>query len=207
MRELASILRFDERGLIPAVVQDANDGRVLMVAYMNREALEKTVETGEAHFWSRSRQQLWRKGATSGNAMHCSAIVADCDGDCLLLRVDPRGPACHTGKVSCFFTPLVGSEPDASWSVVLAELARVIRSRNQERPAGSYTTGLFERGIDRIAKKVGEEAVEAVIAAKNQGGEELVKESADLLYHLLVLWEASGVSLSDVAGELERRRR
>ncbi|HLE20396.1 MAG TPA: bifunctional phosphoribosyl-AMP cyclohydrolase/phosphoribosyl-ATP diphosphatase HisIE [Vicinamibacteria bacterium] len=202
-------LQFDERGLIPAVVQNAATGRVLMVAFMSRESLEKTFQTGEAHFWSRQRNELWRKGATSGNVMKVLEVVADCDADCLLLRVSPAGPACHTGETSCFFTSL-GSDAEGrgetSLSEMIGELTELIHQRNEKRPPGSYTTELFAGGVDRIAKKVGEEAVEVVIAGKNGDAAELCRESADLLYHLLVLWEETGVSPSAVGEELKRRR-
>jgi phosphoribosyl-ATP pyrophosphohydrolase/phosphoribosyl-AMP cyclohydrolase len=203
-------LTFDEKGLIPAVVQHATTGRVLMVAFMSRESLDKTIETGEAHFWSRRRNELWRKGATSGNVMKVVEIFADCDADCLLLRVSPAGPACHTGEPSCFFTTLATAEEHAaetSLSEVLGELSQVIRDRKEKRPEGSYTTKLFAGGIDRIAKKVGEESAEVIIASKNRDPEELCRESADLLYHLLVLWEQIGISPSRVGEELRRRRR
>ncbi len=208
--KLSNDLRFDEHGLIPAVVQKAEDGRILMVAYMNREAFEKTIETCEAHFWSRSRKELWRKGATSGNVMRVLEMKADCDADCLVLKVEPAGPACHTGRESCFFTPIVSDWPEearASLAETLTDLRNVIHRRKQERPEGSYTAKLFEGGLDRITKKVGEEAVEVVIAGKNRDAGELVRESADLLYHLLVLWEEMGVEESLVAAELRRRRR
>ena len=203
-------LTFDEKGLIPAVVQHATTGRVLMVAFMSRESLDKTIETGEAHFWSRRRNELWRKGATSGNVMKVVEIHADCDADCLLLRVSPAGPACHTGEPSCFYTKLATAEEHAaetSLSEVLGELSQVIRDRKEKRPEGSYTTQLFAGGIDRIAKKVGEESAEVIIASKNRDPEELCRESADLLYHLLVLWEQVGISPSRVGEELKRRRR
>jgi phosphoribosyl-ATP pyrophosphohydrolase/phosphoribosyl-AMP cyclohydrolase len=201
-------LSFDEQGLIPAVVQGVADGRVLMVAYMNREAFDKTLETNEAHFWSRSRNALWRKGATSGNVMKVVEIRVDCDADCLLLKVEPAGPACHTGRESCFFTtvgPESSGEAKASLSETLTELRDVIRRRKEERPEGSYTAKLFNGGLDRITKKVGEEAVEVVIAGKNRDAGELVRESADLLYHLLVLWEEMDLDDSSVAAELRRR--
>ncbi len=203
-------LTFDDKGLIPAVVQHATTGRVLMVAFMSRESLDKTFETGEAHFWSRRRNELWRKGATSGNVMKVVEVLADCDADCLLLRVSPAGPACHTGETSCFFTSLASVAEhagEAPLSEILGELSQVIRDRKEKRPEGSYTTKLFAGGIDRIAKKVGEEAAEVIIAGKNQDRDELCRESADLLYHLLVLWEQIGVSPSRVGEELKRRRR
>lgn len=207
MNKLNEEILFDSQGLIPAVVQHVTDRRVLMVAYMNRESLEKTLETGQAHFWSRSRQELWHKGATSGNVMDVIRILADCDRDCLLLEVEPAGPACHTGSTSCFHTPIGPESPEpASLSEILGELMMVIRERKRERPRGSYTTKLFEGGLDRITKKLGEEAVEVVIAGKNQDREELARESADLLYHLLVLWEDSNLAPEAVAAELRRRR-
>ena len=202
-------LTFDERGLIPAVVQHASTSRVLMVALMSRESLDKTIETGQAHFWSRRRNELWRKGATSGNVMKVVDVLADCDGDCLLIRVQPAGPACHTGETSCFFAPLAASasvEEETSLSEILGELSQIIRDRKEKRPEGSYTSKLFAGGIDRIAKKVGEEAAEVIIAGKNRDPDELCRESADLLYHLLVLWEQIGISPSRVGEELKRRR-
>ncbi len=197
-------LRFDERGLIPAVVQDCDSGSVLMVAYMNRESLERTIATGEVHFWSRSRGALWRKGETSGNVLRLRAIVADCDRDCLLVRAEPAGPACHTGERSCFFEGLSGdSAPELGDA--LGRLARVIRERDHSRPEGSYTVELLTKGIPRIAQKVGEESTEVVIAATSRNPSELAEESADLLYHLLVLWQASGIAPTAVAAALERR--
>lgn len=203
-------LRFDEQGLIPSVVQDATSGRVLMVAYMNQESLDKTLETGAVHFWSRSRQELWRKGATSGHGMKVVEVIADCDQDCLLVRVQPEGPACHTGETSCFFTPLLSDAENPGETVFsesIGELVKIIRDRHEKRPEGSYTARLFEGGVDRIAKKVGEEAAEVIIAGKNSDAEELCRESADLLYHLLVLWEQAGLSPAKVGQELKRRRR
>ena len=209
-------LQFDDKGLIPAVVQNATSGRVLMVAFMNQASLDKTLETGAVHFWSRSRNELWRKGATSGHVMHVVDVIADCDHDCLLVRVRPEGPACHTGETSCFFTSLSPDtakpdEPlenvDTVFSETIGELAELIRDRRAKRPEGSYTTRLFDEGVDRIAKKVGEEAAEVIIAAKNNDPDELCRESADLLYHLLVLWEHGGVSPAAVGQELKRRRR
>jgi phosphoribosyl-ATP pyrophosphohydrolase/phosphoribosyl-AMP cyclohydrolase len=198
-------LRFDERGLIPAVVQDSDSGAVLMVAYMNRESLEKTLSTGEVHFWSRSRQAIWRKGETSANVLQLRAIVADCDLDCLLVRAEPAGPACHTGRRSCFFEPLAGEAPSSELGDALGRLSRVVRERDLARPEGSYTAELLTKGIPRIAQKVGEESTEVVIAATSRNVNDLAEESADLLYHLLVLWQASGVAPSAVAGALDRR--
>lgn len=200
-------LRFDEKGLIPVVVQDADGGAVLMVAYMNRESLERTLATGEAHFWSRRRQSLWRKGETSGNLLFVRSIVADCDGDSLLLRVEPAGAACHTGERSCFFERLSGELGQPELGDVLGRLSRTIRERHRDLPEGSYTAELFGKGTRRIAQKVGEEAVEVVIAAL--AGEDskpaLAEESADLLYHLLVLWRDRGVSPEQIAEALRRR--
>lgn len=201
---------FDDKGLIPAVVQHARTGRVLMVAFMSRESLDRTVETGEAHFWSRRRNELWRKGDTSGNVMKVVELFADCDTDCLLLRVLPAGPACHTGEVSCFFTTLATDAEqvaEAPLAEILEELSAVIRDRKENKPEGSYTSKLFAGGVDRIAKKVGEESAEVIIASKNQDVDELCRESADLLYHLLVLWEHAGLAPSRVGDELKRRRR
>lgn len=198
-------LQFDERGLMPAVVQDSDSGFVLMVAYMNRESLERTLLTGEVHFWSRSRGAIWRKGETSGNVLRLRSMVADCDLDCLLVRAEPAGPACHTGERSCFFESLAGETPSAELGDALGRLSRVIRERDLSRPEGSYTAELLTKGIHRIAQKVGEESTEVVIAATSRDASELVEESADLLYHLLVLWRASGVEPHAVAGALERR--
>jgi phosphoribosyl-ATP pyrophosphohydrolase/phosphoribosyl-AMP cyclohydrolase len=205
MNESIASLRFDENGLVPAVVQDADGGSVLMVAYMNRESLEKTLETGDAHFWSRSRKELWRKGETSGNVLKVRGIEVDCDFDCLLVRVDPAGPACHTGARSCFFESVAGVAPEAELGDVLGRLARTIRERFLVRPEGSYTSLLFASGVDRIAQKVGEEATEVVIAAAKESRARLAEESADLLYHLLVLWRAAGVDLEEVALTLKGR--
>ena len=198
-------LRFDENGLIPAVVQDSDSGRVLMVAYANRESLERTLATGDVHFWSRSRRTIWRKGETSGNVLRLRSIAADCDLDCLLVRAEPAGPVCHTGEIGCFFEALTGEAPSSELGEVLGRLARVVRERHQSPPEGSYTAELFTKGIPRIAQKVGEESTEVVIAAASGDARELTEESADLLYHLLVLWKASGIAPGDVASALARR--
>ena len=197
-------LRFDDRGLIPIVVQDVGSGAVLMLAYANREAVERTLETGEAHFWSRSRQALWRKGETSGNTLAVIEVTSDCDGDALLVRARPAGPTCHRGTRSCF-------EPNAA-RLELGWLAAVLESRRGADPETSYTARLLGKGIERVAQKVGEEGVETAIAAVSasiRGGDErrnaLVGEAADLLYHLLVLLEASGVDSSEIGDELIRR--
>jgi len=191
-------IRFDERGLVPVIAQDANTGAVLTLAYANREAVEKTLESGEAHYYSRSRQELWRKGATSGNTQKVVEVRLDCDGDALLYRVEPRGPACHTGEESCFFTTLAGergSEP--GFGVILERLSGTIAQRHRDMPEGSYTAGLLSRGTERVAQKVGEEAVEVVVAALRDG--RIAEETADLLYHLLVLLEERGVGTDEVA--------
>jgi phosphoribosyl-ATP pyrophosphohydrolase/phosphoribosyl-AMP cyclohydrolase len=205
-------IRFDDRGLVPAVVQDATGGEVLMVAWMDEEALRRTRETGQAHFWSRSRGELWHKGATSGNVMHVREVRADCDADTLLLRVDPAGPACHTGRRSCFFRSIEGGDAppgprDAGRDRVLHELFATILERQAQPRPGSYTARLLAAGEDEVLKKVGEEAMEIILAAKGQGDERLVAEVADLLYHLLVLLAARGLSLDDVEAELVGRRR
>ena len=199
-------LQFDERGLIPAVVQDEETGRVLMLAYMNRESLGKTLESGQTHFWSRSRNSLWHKGETSGNFQDVKEIIYDCDSDALLVIVRQQGNACHTGEFSCFFNVLHSAGAiSANLGNVLGGLAAVIRNRKSELPEGSYTAKLFKGGLDRILKKVGEESGEVIIAAKNHSKEELTWEVADLFYHTLVLLEEEGVSPSDIAAELDRR--
>lgn len=202
-------VRFDERGLVPAVVQDALSGEVLMLAYMNRESLERTIATGETHFWSRSRNELWHKGATSGHTQKVTGMSLDCDGDTILVRVLQTGAACHTGAYSCFFgtMPFPGDpRHEQALGEVLGAVARVIHQRNVDRPEGSYTTKLLEGGLDRILKKVGEESGEVIIAAKNHAPVEITWEVADLLYHLLVMMEVEGVSLADIAAKLGERR-
>jgi len=194
-------IRFAERGLIPAIVQDAATREVLTLAYMNRESLARTLETKQTWFWSRSRNELWHKGATSGNTQEVVNLALDCDSDAIIVLVKPAGPACHTGAVSCFDTGA------ASLGAVLNQLYELIQSRERERPSGSYTTYLFEAGLDKILKKVGEESAETIIAAKNENDARLTEESADLLYHLLVLLVARGVSLTDIAQELAQRRK
>jgi phosphoribosyl-ATP pyrophosphohydrolase/phosphoribosyl-AMP cyclohydrolase len=201
-------LKFDDRGLVPTIVRDANTGAVLMLAYSNVQSLRATVETREAHYWSRSRRELWKKGATSGNVQRLRGMSVDCDGDALILDVEQTGNACHTGEYSCFFRALEGfPEAPPSFQGIVGELVQVIRRRNLERPEGSYTGKLLQEGVDRILKKVGEEAGEVIIAAKNGKGEEIAWETADLVYHLLVMLEERGVPLSEVSGELARRFR
>ena len=196
-------IRFDDRGLLPAIVQDAATREVLTLAYMNRESLQRTIETKQTWFWSRSRNELWHKGATSGNTQEVVSVALDCDRDAIIVLVNPAGPACHTGAVSCFD---VGKRSD-NLGPLLDQLYELIQSRERERPDGSYTTYLFDEGLDKILKKVGEEASETIIAAKNDDDERLTAEVSDLVYHLLVLLVARGVSLSQVAAELGQRRK
>ena len=195
-------LKFDERGLIPAIVQDASTREVLTLAYMNRESLQRTIETRQTWFWSRSRNELWHKGETSGNTQEVVDVVADCDADAIVVLVKPAGPACHTGARSCF-----DLNQDDDLGALLAQLYKLIESRKRERPEGSYTTYLFDKGIDKILKKVGEESAETIIAAKNEEMQSLVGEVSDLIYHLLVLLVARGVSLDQIREELALRRK
>ena len=208
--------KWNEQGLAPAVVQDAHTDEVLMVAWMNAEAWRLTQETGETHFWSRSRQTLWHKGETSGNVQRVVEIRLDCDADTVLLRVEPAGPACHTGERSCFYTVVGGQRLEVGGpqsaisnqqSTILDQLYHVILDRKLNAPAGSYTARLFAAGREEIAKKVGEESVEVIVAALGQSDERLVSETADLIYHTLVLLVARGVSLTQVEAELEKRRK
>lgn len=232
-------LKFDERGLITTIVQDDASNEVLMVAYMNAESLAQTLQTGETWFWSRSRQELWHKGATSGHTQQVVDIRLDCDGDALLVRVHPHGPACHTGERTCFFrgaaaaedtaehhdregaavTPSRIERPDTQVSLVnvaaldlgilLQDLYKLIGERKDQRPEGSYTTYLFNSGLDKILKKVGEESAETIIAAKNvvnqESRKQLAAEISDLLYHVLVLMVEREVSLQDILNELSQR--
>lgn len=204
IRETNDLRRLDWEktgGLLPAIVQDAFDGRVLMQAWMDRPALQRTLESGLATFWSRSRKALWTKGETSGNALDVVAIHADCDNDCLLVLARPRGPTCHRDTETCFDAERT-VRPDLAF---LAALERLIAERDERRPKSSYTAKLFEAGTRRIAQKVGEEGVEAAVAAAAGDREELVREAADLLFHLLVLLRASGKSLGDVVATLQSR--
>lgn len=207
-------LKFNQDGLIPAVVQDFVSKEVLTLAYMNRESLELTLQQGETWFWSRSRQELWHKGATSGNVQKVKSIRYDCDSDALVVLVIPTGPACHKGEYSCFADVLYGdpkSDADKASArterfAILNELETLIAEREARKPEGSYTTYLFEKGIDKILKKVGEEAAEVIIAAKNRDQNELRYEAADLLFHLLVLLREQKLPLDSVLNELEKRR-
>ena len=196
-------LKFDEQGLIPAVVQDAVTKQVLTLAYMNRESLKISMEKGLTCFWSRSRQELWLKGETSGNYQHIVSITADCDNDALVVLVEPDGPACHTGTTSCFTKPLWESEERSEFS--LQALMTLIEGRKTEKKEGSYTTYLFEKGLDKILKKVGEESTEVIIAGKADDKAETIYEISDLTYHLLVLMIQMGISLEDIHRELASR--
>jgi phosphoribosyl-ATP pyrophosphohydrolase/phosphoribosyl-AMP cyclohydrolase len=201
------MLRFDTTGLIPAIVQHARSGEVLMLGYMNEEALRRTQESGTVTFWSRSRNELWTKGETSGNWLRLVEIRQDCDADVLLVRAEPDGPTCHTGNASCFYRDLHENtiENRVPYSIILTLLEDIIRARNTEQAAESYTVKLLRGGVDRIGKKIGEEATEVVIAAKNQSRDELVYEVADLLYHTLVLLEHQHIPLEAIWAELLRR--
>ncbi len=203
MTELSE-LKFDERGLIPAVVQDAVTKQVLMVAWMNEESLKLTMEKQLACFWSRSRQELWIKGDTSGNYQHVVSITADCDRDTLLVLVNPDGPACHLGTTFCFEYPVYASDPDAE-PFSYEGLMRLIEGRKSEKKEGSYTTYLFEKGLDKILKKVGEESTEVIIAAKAEDKKETIYEIADLAYHVMVLMVNQGITLEDIRSELASR--
>lgn len=209
MTQTVDRVEFDENGLVPVVAQDAVTGDVLTLAYANREAVEKTLSTGEAHYYSRSRAELWRKGATSGNTQSVVEVRVDCDCDALLYRVEPRGPACHTGETTCFFTTLSGdgmtnaTSEEVGFGTMVERLAGTIAQRHREMPEESYTAGLIRSGPERVAQKVGEEAVEVVVAALTD--ERLAEETADLVYHLLVLLEERGVGIENVAGVLRDR--
>ncbi len=200
-------MKFDENGLLPAIVQHARSGEVLMLGYMNAEALERTLASRQVTFWSRSRQALWTKGETSGNFLQLVELRQDCDGDALLVLAEPHGPTCHTGEPSCFFRTSDGITTTERMppSGILTQLTDLIEQRAAERPADSYTTKLLDGGVDRIGKKIGEEAAEVIIAAKNASATELTWELADLLYHSLVLLAQQGLPLESIWSELRRR--
>lgn len=203
-------LKFDEHGLIPAVIQDVQSGTVLMLAYMNRESLEKTLREGRTWFYSRSRQELWPKGETSGNIQKVTAIYYDCDADTLLVQVSQTGVACHEGTFSCFSRELALQEGEKALSpdwAVLSWLEDLVKERKEKLPEGSYTTYLFEKGIDKILKKVGEETTEVVIAAKGGKKEEIIYETADLFYHLLVMLQDRNIKLEEIWRELVNRHK
>lgn len=213
--QVTEYIRWNDQGLVPAVIQDADSRAVLMLAYMNQESLKKSLTTGETWFWSRSRSELWHKGATSGNVQSIVSVKYDCDGDTLLFLVKPKGPACHTGETTCFYREIRGVHTEVAESEssvytsnrfdVLAELESVIAERERERPEGAYTTYLFNKGVDKILKKIGEEASETIIAAKNKDNEELKLEVSDLIYHLLVLLQERKLPLDQVLKELSLR--
>lgn len=196
-------LKFDEKGLIPAIVVDAISKKVLTLAYMSKESLKLSMEKEQTVFFSRSRGELWHKGETSGNYQNIVSITADCDLDALVVTVEPVGPACHTGEESCFFNPVFESEERKDFS--LSSLVKLIEGRKIEKTEGSYTTYLFEKGLDKILKKVGEECTEVIIAGKADDKKETVYEIADLAYHLLVLMIQMGISLEDIHRELASR--
>ena len=197
-------VRFDERGLVPAVVQDARTREVLTLAYMNAESLARTLAEGQTWFWSRSRGELWHKGATSGHTQRVVSVRRDCDSDALVVLVEPRGPACHTGARSCFKDEDEGG-PGEGIGPVLERLYAVVEGRRREMPANSYTTYLFEKGLNKILKKVGEESAETIIAAKDGDAAAITSETADLVYHLLVMLVERGVRLEAVGAELAGR--
>lgn len=188
-------------GLVPAIIQDAETAKVLMLGYMNQEAYDKTVATGLVTFYSRTRQRLWTKGEESGNFLDVVSIKEDCDHDTLLIQVHPRGPVCHTGTDTCW------GEENREPVMFLKELQRFIQQRHEEMPEGSYTTSLFQSGINKMAQKVGEEAVETIIEAANGTNDRLIYEGSDLLYHLIVMLTAKGLSIEDLARELEERHK
>lgn len=196
-------LKFDEKGLIPAIVVDAITKQVLTLAYMNRESLAVSMEKQLTCFWSRSRNELWLKGETSGNYQHIVSITADCDKDALVIMVEPEGPACHLGTTSCFHNPVFQSEQRKEFS--LEGLMELIKGRKTDQKEGSYTTYLFNKGLDKILKKVGEESTEVIIAAKAQDKAETIYEISDLAYHVMVLMVEAGISLEDIHKELSSR--
>jgi len=206
-------IKWDENGLVPAIVQDAQSKDILMLAYMNEESLQKSASTGSTWFWSRSRSELWNKGATSGHTQQIVSMSYDCDGDTLLVAVKQKGPACHTGSYSCFTNPVeiegaAGEFAEAEGANRFAMLGKVessIAARYAERPEGSYTSYLFDKGLDKILKKVGEEASEVIIAAKNNDNDELRSEASDLIFHLMVLLRERGLPLDEIMKELEAR--
>lgn len=200
-------LSWDKQPLIPVIVQDANTRQVLMTAFMNEAAYNRTLETGRAWFWSRRRQELWHKGATSGHFLNVRGLSFDCDGDAILLLVEPTGPACHTNATSCFFNEVVAPPEGPAAAETARELWDVIGQRLADRPEGSYVAKLAGGGLDRLAKKIGEEATEVVIAAKNRDAAELTREMADLWFHCYVLLAEAGLRPEEIWAELARRRR
>jgi len=203
----ADKLKFDTNGLIPAIIQDTESKKVLMMAYMNREALRRTLESGQTWFWSRSRQELWHKGATSGHYQDVESISYDCDADCLLVKVRQTGAACHTGEKTCFHNPILANGGTAVAADILDDIYEIVMGRKREMPEDSYTTYLFKKGLDKILKKVGEESAEVIIGAKNRSKEEVVYEVGDLLYHLMVLLAEQDIKPAEVYAELGKRRK
>ncbi|MCP2036154.1 phosphoribosyl-ATP pyrophosphohydrolase/phosphoribosyl-AMP cyclohydrolase [Planomicrobium sp. HSC-17F08] len=197
-------VKYDANGLVPVIIQNAETKAVLTLAYATEEAVQKTIETNETWLYSRSRNELWNKGATSGNTQKVTAVRLDCDGDSLIYEVIPNGPACHTGEESCFYNTIAGA-PNESTEDMFNDLTGLIEKREQEMPEGAYTTYLFEEGVDKICKKVGEEAAEVIIAAKNRDPKELAMETADLFYHVLVLLQEQKVGLNEVIDVLKER--
>jgi phosphoribosyl-ATP pyrophosphohydrolase/phosphoribosyl-AMP cyclohydrolase len=214
LEQLTTAIRWDNNGLVSTIIQDANTKDVLMLAYMNQDSLQQSINSGQTWFWSRSRNELWNKGATSGHSQTISWLRYDCDVDALLIGVEQIGAACHTGNSSCFYRQAdlstggpssVVDEAAVNPALILSTLQATIAERDKLRPEGAYTTYLFEKGIDKILKKVGEETAEVIIAAKNRDKEELRYESSDLIFHLMVLWRESGLSLEAVLDELSSR--
>ncbi|MDO8426163.1 MAG: bifunctional phosphoribosyl-AMP cyclohydrolase/phosphoribosyl-ATP diphosphatase HisIE [Deltaproteobacteria bacterium] len=198
-------IKFDDKGLVPAIAQDVNTSEVLMMAFMNMEALDKTISTGKAHYFSRSRNKLWLKGETSGNFQDVKAIYYDCDADTILLMVEPKGPACHTGQRSCFYRKLAGAEEKPQGPRVIKELFNVIKGRKKSKPEKSYVATLFAKGLPKILEKVEEESGELIEAAKEKGKKEVVYELCDLWFHTLVLLADKGIEIEEVFSELGRR--
>ncbi|MFA6877493.1 MAG: bifunctional phosphoribosyl-AMP cyclohydrolase/phosphoribosyl-ATP diphosphatase HisIE [Fusobacterium sp.] len=203
-------IKFDNKGLVPAIAQDVNTGKVLMLAYMNKEAVEKTLNEKIAHYYSKSRQELWKKGETSGNIQKIKGFYYDCDKDTILIKVEQVGVACHTGNYSCFFNEVLNEDNKENFQNnedVLKELYLSITDRKNNPREGSYTNYLFREGIDKILKKVGEESAEVIIASKNESKEEMIYEISDLVYHVIVLMINQGVAIEDIKKELVKRRK
>lgn len=198
-------IKFDEKGLVPVIAQDVNTKKVLMLAYMNKESIERTLEEGVAVYYSRSRGELWKKGETSGSIQKLKGMSYDCDGDSILLTVEQVGVACHTGEYSCFFNEVVKLEEDGE--DILVGLYSLLKERKSNPLEGSYSSYLFREGVDKILKKVGEESAEVIIASKNNDKEEMIYEISDLVYHTLVLMVEQGVDIDDIKKELEKRRK
>ena len=207
LRMNISHIRFDSHtGLVPAIIQDADSGRVLMLGYMNEEALQKTLSSGLVTFYSRSKQRLWTKGEESGNTLHLVSIHDDCDHDSLLIKAHPKGPTCHTQEISCFDAGQSG-RVDEQGILFLSYLEALLKDRKAQMPEGSYTSMMFAKGLDKLAQKVGEEAVETVIAAKNEKDDEFIYEASDLMFHLMMLLVGKDIELASLIKELERRHR